>query len=44
MHCTFKDEESGRTLEVEFCVGTDGKLSGKNVHEVAQEMEKMKVQ
>jgi molecular chaperone DnaK len=44
MHCTFKDEESGRTLEVEFCVGKDGKLSGKNVNDVALEMEKMKVQ
>jgi molecular chaperone DnaK len=44
MHCTFKDEESGRILEVEFCAGKDGKLSGKNVHEASQEMEKMKVQ
>jgi molecular chaperone DnaK len=44
MHCTFKDEESGRLLEVEFCVGKDGNLSGKNVHEAAQELEKMKVQ
>jgi molecular chaperone DnaK len=44
MHCTFKDEESSRTLEVEFCVGKDGKLSGKNVREAALEMEKLKVQ
>lgn len=44
MHCTFKDEESGRKLEVEFCVGKDGKLSGKNIHEIAKEMENVKVQ
>jgi molecular chaperone DnaK len=44
MHCTFKDEESGRTLAVEFCVGKDGHLSDRNVLQVAAEMKKLNVQ
>jgi molecular chaperone DnaK len=43
MHCTFKDEESGRTLAVEFCVGKDGQLSGGNVRQAAIEIEKLNV-
>jgi molecular chaperone DnaK len=43
MHCTFKDEESGRTLAVEFCVGKDGKLSGGNIRQAAIEMENLNV-
>lgn len=44
MHCTFEDEESGRKLEVEFCVGKDGQLSKKNVENRAEQMQKLTVQ
>lgn len=44
MHCTFEDQESGRKLEVEFCVGKDGQLSQKNVEHRAEEMQKLTVQ
>jgi hypothetical protein len=44
MHCTFEDEESGRKLEVEFCVGKDGQLSKQNVQHRAEEMQKLSVQ
>jgi len=44
MHCRFQDEESGRQLNVEFCVGGDGRCNGKNVQRRTEEMEKLKVQ
>jgi molecular chaperone DnaK len=44
MHCQFEDEESGRTLEVEFCAGKDGELSESNVQHRAKEMEQLKVE
>lgn len=44
MHCRFLDEESGRTLEVEFCVGDEGKMTQTNIEETAKELGSMKVQ
>lgn len=44
MHCTFLDEESGRSLEVEFCVGENGKLKKTAVENKAQELVAFKVQ
>lgn len=33
MHCRFEDEDSGRVLEVDFCVGENGEMSQANVTE-----------
>lgn len=44
MHCEFEDQESGRKLEVEFCIGKDGELSQNHVHQQAETLQKMKVQ
>lgn len=44
MHCRFLDQESGRTLEVEFCPAEDGDLKKTNVQEVAEELTAFKVQ
>ncbi|MBL7215128.1 MAG: Hsp70 family protein [Phycisphaerae bacterium] len=44
MHCRFLDAESGRTLEVDFCAGENGKLKKSNVEQAAQEMDAFKVQ
>jgi len=44
MHCTFLDEESGRTLEVEFCVSENGKLKKTAVENKVEEMSAFKVQ
>jgi molecular chaperone DnaK len=44
MHCKFEDKESGRLLEVDFCVGQDGELSEKNVKQKAKELQSFKVE
>jgi molecular chaperone DnaK len=44
MHCRFEDEESGRILEVDFCVGENGELSEKNVKQKAEELQSFKVE
>ena len=44
MHCRFDDEESGRTLEVDFCVGENDELTRENVKRKAQELESFKVE
>lgn len=44
MHCTFLDEDSGRALDVEFCVGDGGGLQKTNVEKNAEEMNAFKVQ
>lgn len=44
MHCRFLDEESGRTLDVEFCAGENGKLKKTAVEQTAREMSGFKVQ
>ena len=44
MHCRFLDEKSGRTLEVEFCVGNGGQMTKTEIEEVSKELDSMKVQ
>ena len=44
MHCRFLDEESGRTLEVEFCVGDNGQMAQSEIKQVAEELDSVKVQ
>ncbi len=44
MHCQFLDEESGRTLEVEFCVGENGKMAQAEIKQAAKELDSVKVQ
>jgi len=44
MHCRFEDEDSGRVLEVNFCVGGNGELSQANVGEKARALESFKVE
>ena len=44
MHCSFMDEDSGRSLEVEFCVGETGNVKKANVERNAEELSAFKVQ
>ena len=44
MHCRFLDEESGRTLEVEFCVGDNGQMTQTEINRIAEELDSVKVQ
>ena len=44
MHCEFLDEESGRRLKVEFCVGENGQLAQNKVEQNAEELKAFKVQ
>ncbi|NLW84332.1 MAG: Hsp70 family protein [Phycisphaerae bacterium] len=44
MHCSFLDKDSGRSLEVEFCVGESGKLKRAEAEQRAEEMSAYKVQ
>jgi len=44
MHCRFEDMDSGRVLEVEFCLGSDGQLSQGQVTEKAEELKAYKVE
>lgn len=44
MHCTFKDEESERMLEVDFCVGRNGELSPGNIESKAEKLQELTVQ
>jgi molecular chaperone DnaK len=44
MHCRFEDEDSGRVLEVDFCVGENGEMSQANVTEKARQLESFKVE
>jgi len=43
MHCRFEDEESGRTLEVDFCVGENGQMSRQDIDTRAQQLAGYKV-
>ncbi len=43
MHCTFLDEQSGRTLEVEFCAEDNGQMKKTPADQKAREMEAFKV-
>lgn len=44
MHCRFIDEQSGRTLEVEFCAGQGGQMTQTEIEKVAEELDSVKVQ
>ena len=44
MHCRFIDEQSGRTLEVEFCAGQGGQMTKTEIEKVAEELDSVKVQ
>ena len=44
MHCKFEDIQSGRTLEVDFCLDQNGEMSQSDVKEVEQQLETFKVQ
>ncbi|HOL32830.1 MAG TPA: Hsp70 family protein, partial [Anaerohalosphaeraceae bacterium] len=44
MHCRFLDEESGRTLDVEFCAGGNGQMNRINIERSAEELSSYKVQ
>jgi molecular chaperone DnaK len=44
MHCRFIDEQSGRTLEVEFCAGQGGQMTQTEIEKVAKELDSVKVQ
>ncbi len=44
MHCQFVDEQSGRTLEVEFCADKGGQMTPTEIQRVAKELDSVKVQ
>ncbi|OQY06129.1 MAG: hypothetical protein B6I25_04520 [Planctomycetales bacterium 4572_13] len=44
MHCRFLDEQSGRTLEVEFCAGQSGQMTKTDIELAAKELSAVKVQ
>lgn len=44
MHCRFEDKESGKILEVDFCVGQNNELTRANVERKAQELAGFKVE
>lgn len=43
MHCEFRDVESGRVLEVDFCLDQDGQISQSNLKEKVEQLEAVKV-
>ncbi len=43
MHCKFEDVQSGRVLEVDFCMDQDGEMSQGDIEQKAKELESMKV-
>jgi molecular chaperone DnaK len=44
MHCKFEDIQSGRVLEIDFCLDQTGEMSRGEVQEKAQELEAVKVE
>jgi len=44
MHCRFEDEESGKNLEVDFCIGANDELTRADVEQKAQELVSFKVE
>jgi len=44
MHCRFKDVESGRSFDVEFCLDHNGTISGSRTEEVANQLHSLTVQ
>jgi molecular chaperone DnaK len=44
MHCRFEDEQSGKVLEIDFCVGQNGQLSRQDTKKKAKELANFKVE
>ena len=44
MHCKFQDIGSGRVLEVDFCLGQNGKMSEGDIRERAGKLEMVKIE
>jgi len=44
MHCSFQDLQSGRVLEVDFCLDQNDKMSQSNVRQKAEQLEALKVE
>ncbi|MHC4149163.1 MAG: Hsp70 family protein [Planctomycetota bacterium] len=44
MHCKFQDLESGRVLEVDFCLGQDGEIAETDVKEKEEKLEAVQVE
>ncbi|HUW18438.1 MAG TPA: Hsp70 family protein [Sedimentisphaerales bacterium] len=44
MHCKFEDLESGRVLEVDFCLDDKGQMSQSDIKQKTEEMESVKVE
>ncbi len=44
MHCKFEDLESGRTLEVEFCLDQNGQMSQSDIRQKTKQMASVKVE
>jgi molecular chaperone DnaK len=44
MHCKFEDIQSGRVLEIDFCLDQTGEMSQGEVQEKAQKLEAVKVE
>jgi molecular chaperone DnaK len=44
MHCRFEDTQSGKTLEVDFCLDQNGEMSQDNTGQVEKELASFKVQ
>jgi len=44
MHCKFEDKESGKMLEVNYCVGGNGELSAENIEQKAEQLDSFNVQ
>jgi len=44
MHCKFEDLESGRALEVDFCLDQDGKPSHHNIQQKCKQLELLKIE
>jgi len=43
MHCKFEDIESGRVLELDFCLDQDGKTPESNIRQKSEQLELFKV-
>lgn len=44
MHCKFEDVESGRVLEIDFCLDSSGKVSQSDLKQKANQMELLKIE
>lgn len=44
MHCRFEDLQSGRTLEVDFCLDQDGEMSPSDIGQKGEQLEVFKIE